>query len=125
MAAAACSRSHIAELFFNEICYGMEMNVEKTKIMRISRQPSPVIIMIDQKLENVEHFKYLGTILTNGGRCTSEIKSRIAMAKAAFNKNKTLFTSTLDLNLRKKLAKCYIWSMALYGAETWTLRAVD
>ena len=46
------------------------------------------------------------------------------MAKAAFNK-KTLFTSTLDLNLRKKLVKCYIWSMALYGAETWTLRAAD
>ena len=22
-------------------CYGMEMNVEKTKVMRISRQPSP------------------------------------------------------------------------------------
>ena len=47
------------------------------------------------------------------------------MAKAAFNKKKTLFTSKLDLNLRKKLIKCYIWSMALYGAETWTLRAVD
>jgi len=21
--------------------------------------------------------------------------------------------------------KCYVWSLALYGAETWTLRAVD
>jgi len=41
------------------------------------------------------------------------------MAKAAFSKKKTLFTSKLDLNLRKKLIKCYIWSMALYGAETW------
>ena len=41
-------------------CYGMEMNVEKTKVMRISRLPSPVTIMIDQKqLENVECFKYL------------------------------------------------------------------
>ena len=47
------------------------------------------------------------------------------MAKAAFNRNKTLFTSTLDLYLRKKLVKYYIWSMALYGAETSTLRAVD
>jgi len=35
------------------------------------------------------------------------------------------FTSTLDLGLRKKLVKCYIWSIALYGAETWTLQAVD
>ena len=47
------------------------------------------------------------------------------MAKAAFNKKRTLFTSTLDLDLRKKLVKCYIWSIALYGAETWMLRAVD
>jgi len=38
-------------------CYGMEINVEKTKVMRISRQPSPVTIMIDQKqLENAECF---------------------------------------------------------------------
>jgi hypothetical protein len=29
------------------------------------------------------------------------------------------------LELRKKLVKCYIWSTALYGVETWTLRAVD
>ena len=47
------------------------------------------------------------------------------MAKAAFNKKKTLFTSKLDLNLRKKLIKCYNWRMALYGAETWMLRAAD
>jgi len=32
--------------------------VEKTKVMRISRQPTPITIMIDQKqLENVECFK--------------------------------------------------------------------
>jgi hypothetical protein len=48
-----------------------------------------------------------------------------AMAKAAFNKKRALFTSTLDFELRKKLVKCYIWSIVLYGAETWTLRAVD
>ena len=71
-----------------------------------------------KQLENVEFFKYLGSTVTNDGRCTCEIKCRIAMAKAAFNKKKALFTSTLDLELRKKLVKCYIWSKALYGAET-------
>ena len=40
------------------------------------------------------------------------------MAKAAFNKKKNLFTSKLDLNLRKKLVKCYVSSMALNGAQT-------
>ena len=64
----------------------------------------------------------MGSILTNDRKCTFKIKSRIAMAKATFKKKKTLYTSKLDFNLRKKLVKCYIWSMVLYGAETWALR---
>jgi hypothetical protein len=68
-------------------------NAEKTNITRISMQPSPVQIMIDQKQpENVEYFNYLGSLISYT-RSTCEIKSRIAMAKVAFNKKKTLFTS--------------------------------
>jgi len=59
----------------------------------------------------------LGSIITNGARCRHEIKSRTVVAKAAFDKRQTLFTSKLNLNLRKKLVKCYIWGNALYGAE--------
>jgi hypothetical protein len=58
-------------------------------------------------------------------RCTCEIKSRIAIAKSAFKKKRALFTSKMDLEFRKKLVQCYIWTTALYGTETWTLRAVD
>jgi len=47
------------------------------------------------------------------------------MAKAALKKQRDLFTLALDLKLRKKLVKCYIWNIALYGAENWTIRAVD
>ena len=46
------------------------------------------------------------------------------MAKEAFKK-KTLFTSKMDLYLRKKLVRCYKRSIALYGAETWTVQKVD
>jgi hypothetical protein len=62
----------------------------------ISRQPSSVEIMIDQKLENAKYFNYLGSIIINDARRTSEIKSRIAMAKTAFNKTKALYGSKLD-----------------------------
>jgi hypothetical protein len=42
---------------------------KKTKVMRISRHPFPVKIMIDQKqLENVESFKYFGSILKKLGK---------------------------------------------------------
>jgi hypothetical protein len=31
----------------------------------------------------------------------------------------------MDLELRKKLVKCYIWSVGLYGAEIGTVWGVD
>jgi hypothetical protein len=47
------------------------------------------------------------------------------MAKAAFNKKRAPFISKMDLELRNKPVKCYIWIIAVYGAETGTLRAGD
>ena len=44
------------------------------------------------------------------------------MAKAVFNKKRASFTSTMDLELRKKLVKCHICSISLYKAKTWTLQ---
>jgi hypothetical protein len=106
--------------------YGMEINIEKSKVMRISKKQKPLQIKVGgQKLENVEQFKHLGSLVTKDAYCTKEIRARIAMAKAAFTKKTPLFTGKLSLELRKKLVKCYIWSIALYGAETWTLRKAD
>jgi hypothetical protein len=96
----------------------MEMNWEKTKVMKISRQLSQVQIMIDQNWGKWN----LVSMVTNDARCTLEIKSRVVMEKAAFDKKKALFTSKFDLNLRKKLVKCCIWSKKLDGVENYTLR---
>jgi hypothetical protein len=49
----------------------------------------------------------------------------IAVRKAGFSKKKALITSKLDLNLRKKVAKWWVESIAVCGAETGTLRKVD
>jgi hypothetical protein len=57
--------------------------------------------MIDQKQpENKEYFTCLGSMITNDANCTCKIKSRIAMAKPAFNKTTTPFNSKLK---KKKL----------------------
>jgi len=42
-----------------------------------------------------------------------EIESSISMAKPAISKKKALFTSKLDLQLRKKLVNCYIQSIRI------------
>ena len=45
--------------------------------------------------------------------------------KSSITRKKTLFTSKLDLNLRKKLVKCYGWSTVLCDVQIWTLPKSD
>jgi hypothetical protein len=42
--------------------------------------------MIKKQMQNVEYCSYLGSMVADDARCSREIKSRIATAKAAFNK---------------------------------------
>jgi hypothetical protein len=64
-------------------CYGMENNMKQTKAMGISRQLSPVQIMIGQKqMENVEYLKHVGRMTTDNARYVCKIKCRISKTKS-------------------------------------------
>ena len=106
--------------------YGMKFNIKKTKTMKVARKAGKLDIMIEgKKLEQIKQYKYLGSIIEEEGRCNKEIRARIGMGKSVFNKKKTTFCSKMDIGLRKRLVKCYVWSTMLHGAETWTLRKKD
>ena len=66
-------------------------------------------------------FKYLGSMITSDGKCEKDITSRIGMAKAAFWELKAILTNRhISYETRLRVLKCYVWSVLLYGAETWT-----
>jgi hypothetical protein len=99
--------------------YGMEINIDQSEVVRVSRN----IELLHNKLNNrelkeVDYFKYLGSVLTRDGYCAKQIKMRIVIAKEAFNRKISLLTSKLNIELRKKLVRCYVWSIALYGLAT-------
>ena len=50
---------------------------------------------------------------------------RIDIEKEAFNRKMSLLTSKLNIELKKKLVRCYVWSIALYGSEAWTPRKLE
>jgi hypothetical protein len=54
-----------------------------------------------------------------------KLNPELSLQKQHSTRRRLFFTSKLDLNLRKKLVKCYIWSIAFYGTEMWTLLKVD
>lgn len=46
----------------------------------------------------------------------------MAKVEVAFTKKGILPTGMIDLEVNKKVVNYCIWSVALYGAEMWTLR---
>ena len=91
--------------FCNDVCNGYKPTVQ--------------IIIIQKQQDNVEYFNYLGSMTTHYSRWKSEIKSSIA------RKNRTegeegSFHQQIRIKF-KKLVKCYIWGIVLYGAENWDL----
>ena len=78
-----------------------------------------------QNVEQVSKFKYLGSWITDGGKCEMEIKCQIAMAKEKFNSMKELMTKGLSRVIRKQIVRTCVWSVALYGCETWAIRLQD
>lgn len=105
--------------------YGLSMNSSKTKTMVISKKvEKPTInISIDgNKIEQVGQFTYLGQILDENADHEKEIKRRIGISKSAFNNMKSIFQSRkINMKLKLRLLKCYIWSVLLHGVETWTI----
>jgi predicted transcriptional regulator len=67
----------------------LEINAEKTKYMVISRDQNAKqnhnIKMDNKTFESVEHFKYMGTTLTNQNSIQEELKSRLKSGNTCYN----------------------------------------
>ena len=105
--------------------YGMKINASKTKVMQIGSTEGsrPLRIEVDGVwLEQVTKYKYLGVVITEDGRDDEEIKTRLGIARTAFNNlEKVLRDRKMKMELRIKILKCYVWSIARYAAETWII----
>jgi hypothetical protein len=95
---------------------------EKTEFMVCSKDSENIHIKMDDALKHASKFKYLGSIFTEDGKNKEDTIQRIKEAKGTFNNKKQLLCSNnLSLEIKKEMYKNNIWSVALYGSETWTL----
>ena len=50
------------------------------------------------------------------------MKTRIALAKDAFNKLKPIMKDrNISLKTKMRISSTYVWSVMLYGCESWTV----
>ena len=60
----------------------------------VNREGStPMIYIYDKQIENVEHFKYLGAMLTNSDKSKNEIRIRLATVVSALVKLEMIWRS--------------------------------
>jgi len=104
---------------------GLQINSKKTKSMVISKltpEPQCNLLHGQAKIEQVSSFNYLGALVNSEGRCKPEIRRRIALSKDAFNRLRPLFTDRkLSRRIKIRVMKSFVWSVLLYGCESWTL----
>jgi len=99
----------------------MKVSRIKTEVMVCSNDPENINTkMDDDDLKQVTKLKYLGSIFTEDGKNKEDIIKRVKEAKFMFNNKEQLYCSNnLSLEIKKKLIQSCIWSVALYGAQTW------
>ena len=108
---------------------GLNINTKKTKVMVVTKNeqsPKINISINNHNIEQVDQFNYLGSMISQDARCGIEIKRRIILAKNAFSNIRNLLTNRkLSIKIRKRFLKCYVWSVLLYGCETWTMGKME
>ncbi|KAJ8880142.1 hypothetical protein PR048_016605 [Dryococelus australis] len=104
--------------YLNETCeeYGMRINTSKTKkSMVFGKGRKLANIKIGQvNINHVRTFKYLGSTITEDLRCLQDVKTRIEVAKEAFNRKRRLQCGILDKALRKRLGKLEAFEMWMW-----------
>lgn len=104
---------------------GLEINVEKTKLMiveRTRRQHPTFYDIAGENIEVVNAFPYLGSIMTREANETEEVKRRILAGNRTYYALRSLVRSNLLTRTTKKhIYKTLIRPVVTYGSEAWTL----
>jgi Reverse transcriptase (RNA-dependent DNA polymerase) len=106
--------------------FGMKINIPKTKWMKISKNKEDLneeLVFQGEIIENVNDFKYLGSIISCDGDQNKDIDGRIDKAKTAFKGLYKGIWKRRDITMKTKFRvyRALIEPILLYGAESWTL----
>ena len=104
--------------------YGMEINVDKTKMMANAYGGTRPEIMVNcHALQTVKEFQHLGSIVLDKG-LKQEVLVRTAQALSAIARLWAIWADKgLKLAMKIKHTYSIIFSIFLYTCETWTLNA--
>ena len=103
---------------------GLNLNIQKMKIM--ASGPITPWQIDRETMETVKVFIFLGSKITADGDCSHEIKRHLLLRRKAMTKLDSILKSR-DITLPTKvcLVKAMVFSVVMYGCESWTIKKAE
>jgi hypothetical protein len=113
------AQNHVESLAAGASSVGLKLNIDKTKFLALPRQASDIILADGSRIQQVEDFKYLGSMINSA---LTDINIRRGMAWGAFwDMSKIWKSADIPLTLKVRIFNATCLSVLLYGCETWPL----
>jgi hypothetical protein len=106
--------------------WGLTISIAKTKILVFGAEEGeerPPMVLRGEIVEEVQEFKYLGSIFTSVGGDTRDLKNRISKAWGCFHRFKRHVwrQKAFKLGSKLKIYRMTVLPTLLYGGESWAL----
>ena len=103
---------------------GLELNIQKTKIM--ASGPITSWEIDGETVETVADFILGGSKITPDGDCSHEFKRRLLLGRKVMTNLDSIFKSR-DITLLTKvhLVKAMVFPVVMYGYESWTVKKAE
>ena len=102
----------------------LKLSIQKTKIM--ASGPITSWEIDGETMETVSDFVFLGSKITADGDCIHEIKRCLFLGrKVMTNLDSILKSRDITLQTKVRLVKAVVFSVVMYGCESWTVKKAE
>ena len=103
---------------------GLELNIQKTKIM--ASDPITSWEIDGETVETMSDFILLGSKITADDNCSHKIKRRLLLGRKVMTNLDSIFKSRdITLPTKVRLVKAMFFPVVMYGCESWTEKKAE
>ena len=100
-------------------------NVAKTEHLSTRENPLPMKVNGDE-LKNVDHFKYIGSVIDRDGAIDRDVDIRVRAAWSSSRKlTGVMYDRKIPLRLKAKVYEAIIRPALTYGSECWAMKVTN
>ena len=105
------------------------MNVSKSKVMRCTRNEDDArlnIMLNGEALEEVDQFKYLGSVIAANGGVEADVHHRVNERCKVLGALKGVMKNRgLGMNVKKALYEKVVVPTVMFGLESWGMKVTE